>query len=106
MAQDIHAQDSSLNLPEGALARFGSGFFHGRGVAYSPDGTWLAVATTEGVQLYDARTLVEGAFLQGHTGIVYSVFFSGIYVFNYTNAILGFPNLGGRARGSTARIPV
>ncbi len=62
------------NLPEGALARLGkSGIL---AVAYSPDGTLLAVASWIGIWLYDAGTGAEVALLSGHTGYVGSVAFS------------------------------
>ena len=62
--QDGHAQDTNpFNLPEGAIARLYKGAL-GRGdraVAYSPDGTRLAVASSLGIWLYDAHTGAETA---------------------------------------------
>ena len=73
--QDSRAEDyTRLNLPEGALARFGKGYY--RDMAWSPDGTRLAVATSIGIWLYDADTGTEVALLTGHTGSVASVSFS------------------------------
>ena len=64
-----------LNLPEGAKARFGKG--GGRGnIAYSPDGTQLAVSNGLGIWIYDANTLDEVTLFTGHTGGVNSVVFS------------------------------
>ena len=64
--QDGRAQGTNpFNLPEGAIARIGNGFL-GRGdraVAYSPDGTRLAVASSLGIWLYDAHTGAETALL-------------------------------------------
>ena len=78
-AQGSRAEDyTRLNLPNDALARLGKGSI-GRGdraVAYSPDGVRLAVATSLGIWLYDARTGAEVALLQGHTHWVTSVSFS------------------------------
>ena len=47
-------QDPSLYLPEGAKARFGNG--RATQVEYTPDGLYLAVGSTIGVWLYDAKT--------------------------------------------------
>ena len=74
--------DNPLNLPAGALARIGKGaidFVHGLGyqtLAYSSDGTWLAVASKIGIWLYDAHAGTEVALLTGHTDQVYSVAFA------------------------------
>ena len=64
-----------FNLPEGAKARLGKGWISG-GIAYSPDGTRLAVSSSIGIWIYDAKTFVEVALLTGHTGHVNSVAFS------------------------------
>ena len=45
------------NLPDGAIARIGKGEIGA--IKYSPDGTQLAVATTIGIWLYDAKTYQE-----------------------------------------------
>ena len=45
---------TQMGLPEGATARFGKGYI--RGITYSPDGTQMAVSTSIGVWIYDART--------------------------------------------------
>ena len=51
---NAHAQDATqFSLPEGAKARLGKGFIHD--IAYSPNGTLIAVATSIGVWLYDAQ---------------------------------------------------
>ena len=52
------------NLPEGAKARLGKGRI--LDIAYSPDGTRLAVASTIGIWLYDAHTGAEVALLTGN----------------------------------------
>ena len=80
-SQNIFAQDSSQwHLPEGAKARLGKGEINE--IAYSPDGTRLAVASSIGVWLYDTATHQVGnsrngeiALLTGHTGGVSSVAF-------------------------------
>ena len=70
------AQDyTQWSLPEGAKARLGKGGLSGN-IAYSPDGTRLAVATGIGIWLYDTGTYQEVALLTGHTNRVYSVAFS------------------------------
>ena len=78
-ASASRAQDyTRWNLPEGALARLGKGSvaWGDRAVAYSPDGTRLAVASNIGVWLYDAHTGDEVALLIKHTSFIYSVAFS------------------------------
>lgn len=45
------------DLPDGAIARIGKGKIDA--IQYSPDGTQLAVATTIGIWLYDAKTYQE-----------------------------------------------
>ena len=45
------------DLPDGAIARIGKGEIGA--IKYSPDGTQLAVATTIGIWLYDAKTFQE-----------------------------------------------
>ena len=69
---------SQVNLPDGAIARLGKGgvSYEDRGIAFSPDGSRLAVATSMGVWLYDAETFDELALLTGHTGEVTTVAFS------------------------------
>ena len=69
---------SKLNLPEGAVARLGKGgvSFSDRSIAFSPDGSRFAVATSIGVWLYDAETLSEIALLAGHNEKVSTVTFS------------------------------
>ncbi len=77
--QASRAQDDNpFDLPEGALARLGKGAIGmgGRAVAYSSDGTLLAVGSSLGIWLYDAHTYTEVALLTGHTGTVNSVVFS------------------------------
>ena len=72
---NIFAQNSmQLSLPEEAKARFGKGFIYG--IAYSPDGIRLALASSIGIWLYDTATHQAVALLTGHTGVVTSVTFS------------------------------
>ena len=56
---------TQLSLPEGAKARLGKGWINE--IAYSPDGTRLAVAGGIGIWLYDTATYQELALLTGHT---------------------------------------
>lgn len=67
-----------VNLPDGAIARLGKGgvSYKDRGIAFSPDGRRLAVATSMGVWLYDAETFDEIALLTGHKEEVTVVAFS------------------------------
>ena len=70
------AQDyTQWGLPEGAKMRLGKGRLSGS-IAYSPDGTRLAVASDIGIWLYDTTTHQEVALLTGHTDRLPSVAFS------------------------------
>ncbi len=61
---DSNAQNlSQLSLPEGAKARLGKGSINE--IAFSPDGTILAVASSPGIWLYDADTGEELDLLMG-----------------------------------------
>ena len=69
------AQDyTTWDLPEGATKRLGKGWISE--IAYSPDGSLLAVAGGIGIWLYDAETGEELNLFTGHTDYVYSVSFS------------------------------
>ena len=70
-----HAQGfSSWGLPEGAEARLGKGII--KSIAYSPDGSRLAVGTSMGIWIYDAATGEELSLLGAHTGVVASIAYS------------------------------
>ena len=62
------------HLPEGAKARIGKGGVYE--IAYTPDSTKLAVASTIGIWIYDARTGESIRLLTGHTDYVRCVAFS------------------------------
>ena len=62
------------SLPEGAKARLGKGWIND--IAYSPDNTLLAVASSVGVWLYDVQTGQELDLLTSHTNWVRTVTFS------------------------------
>lgn len=63
---DTFAHDyTQWGLPEGAKTRLGKGWI--TEIAFSPDGTLLAVASSIGVWLYDAQTGEELDLLIGHT---------------------------------------
>ena len=68
-------QDSlQWGLPEGAKVRLGKGrTYH---IAYSPNGTLLAVASSIGIWIHDAQTGQEIDLLTGHTASIRSVAFS------------------------------
>ena len=69
------AQDyTTWNLPEGATKRLGKGWIGE--IAYSPDGTQLAVASSIGIWIYNAQTGEELNLFTGHTDRVNSVSFS------------------------------
>ena len=68
---EVHIQ---AHLPEGARARIGKGSVYG--LAFSPDNTQIAAASSIGIWIYDAHTGEALKLLTGHTGRVYSVAFS------------------------------
>ena len=70
----IGSDYQTWHLPAGAIARLGKGGIEE--VAFSPDGSLLAVASRIGIWLYDAATSRELALLFGHTSEVTSVSFS------------------------------
>jgi len=77
--QASQAQDDNpFSLPEGARARLGKGAINGwsRPVAYSSDGTRLAVASDLGIWLYDAHIGTELALLTDHITRISSVAFA------------------------------
>ena len=65
---------TQLSLPEGAKTRLNKGWV--REIAYSPDSTLLAVASSIGIWIYDAQTGEERNLLTGHLGPISSVEFS------------------------------
>ena len=67
-----HAQDfSRWGLPDGAEARLGKGVINA--IAYSLDGSRLAVGASTGIWIYDAETGEELSLLGAHTGVVSSI---------------------------------
>ena len=73
---NIPAQDyTRWHLSEGAKARLGKGQITGD-IAYSPDGSLLAVASSIGVWVYNTHNGVELDLLIGHTSSVRCVVFS------------------------------
>ena len=62
------------DLPEGTKARLGKGTI--TEIAYSPDGTRLAVSGSRGVWIYDAQSGDELDLLTGHQGELLSVSYS------------------------------
>ena len=74
-SHDSLAQDyTRLGLPHGALLRLGKG--ESRLVAWSRDGTRLAVGGTIGIWVYDTETGAEVSLLTGHRSSVVSMVFS------------------------------
>ena len=68
--QGSHAENyTSWELPEGVLVRLDKGNIYE--VAYSPDGTRLAISSSSGIWLYDTSTGAEVTLLQGHMGVVF-----------------------------------
>lgn len=68
------ASELEIPLPEGAVGRLGLGTNYD--IAFSPDGRYLAIGTSLGIELRDAVSLELVRFFHGHTGSVYSVAFS------------------------------
>ena len=72
---DIFVQDSpELSLLEGAKARLGKDEIYE--VAYAPDGSRLAAASSIRISIRDTQTGEELNLLKGHRAEVYSVAFS------------------------------
>ncbi len=72
---NLLAQNSTeLSLPSGAIASFGKGWIHD--MEFSPHSDRLAVATTIGVWIYDARTGKEQPPLSGIMGGANAVSYS------------------------------
>ncbi len=70
-AQESYTQWS---LPEGAKMRLGKG--NANVIEYSPDGTFLAVASDIGIWLYDANNGEELKIFSEHTDSIYQISFS------------------------------
>ena len=65
----VSAQDyTKWKLPQGAKARLGKGYINE--IAYSPDSSRLAVASSIGIWIYDAKTGEELDLFTGHIGPV------------------------------------
>ena len=61
VSQDNHSQDfTQWSLPDSAIARLGKGSISGD-IAFSPDGSRLAVSGSIGIWIYDAYTGAEDA---------------------------------------------
>ncbi len=68
VARNAFAQESpQWHLPEGATVRLGKGSINE--IAYSPDGTRLAVASRIGIWMYDTETGEALALLAPNTGV-------------------------------------
>lgn len=65
---------TQMGLPEGALTRLGKGYIND--IAYAPNGTQLAVATSIGVWLYDTSTDTELNLLSEGPDYVQTIAFS------------------------------
>ena len=72
---DVHAQDSTQwQLPEGVHARLNKG--SPTEVEFSPDGTQIAVTSSVGIWLYEARTAQEVDLLTDHVRGIQSCMYS------------------------------
>ncbi|RKU23630.1 hypothetical protein C6500_01090 [Candidatus Poribacteria bacterium] len=65
---------TTWELPEGAIARLGRGSLFD--LSFSPDGGYLAVATTIGCWLYDLPTLTPLALFETERGVLQKIAFS------------------------------
>ena len=74
MSSITYAQDYTQFNLEGAKRRLGKGRIND--IAYSQDGTRLAVATSAGIWIYDAHTGAELDILLGHTASVARVVYA------------------------------
>ena len=70
------AQDDPHALPEGVKAHIKSSGKITGNMQYSPDGKELAVASSMGIWIYDARRGAEVALFSGHTGDVMAITYS------------------------------
>ena len=70
-----NAAESQLHLPKGAKMRIGKGYIQGN-IAFSPDSSMLAVASTLGIWIYDAYTGEKKDLLVSDAWTVSSVAFS------------------------------
>lgn len=74
LIQNIYADPTQVELPKGAIARYGKGRIND--IKYSPDNSLLAISTTIGIWLHDAETDNVLALLKGHTKAVSVLAFS------------------------------
>ena len=72
--EDINFDVTTLELPEGAIARFGRGCVHD--LAFSPDGEYLAVGSRMGLWWYKLPSLSPTALWETERGLVSAVAFS------------------------------
>ena len=71
----LNSQDyAKWHLPKGAKIRLGKGWV--KAIAYSPDCTRLAVASSIGIWIYDAHTYEELALFTGHADSFSSIMYS------------------------------
>ena len=68
------ATQAQIGLPKGARTRIGNGT--ALSIAFSPDGTQLAVGTTIGIWIYDIPTYNVLSFLTGHAGYITAIEYS------------------------------
>ena len=74
LLETIVHDSPQVHLPDGAKIRLGKGKIHQ--VAYSPDGTIVAVATQIGLWLYEVRNNNKSSFLLPHKCSIESIAFS------------------------------
>ena len=65
---------TTWELPEGAIARLGRGRLVD--MSFSPDGRYLAVATTIGCWVYDLPTLTPLALFETERGMLHKITYS------------------------------
>ena len=74
LTQRKPGDDTQLELPKGAIARYGKGRINY--IKYSPDNSLLAISTTIGIWLHEANSGEVLALLKGHTGATTVLAFS------------------------------
>ena len=76
MKQISSTDITTWDLPEGAMGRLGRGGIHNNGMAFSPDGAVLVVASEIGCWWYDLAAMAPHALWDTERGMVSAISFS------------------------------